>query len=131
VSNWVRNSNCFITRFTVDPARREEFVSALDELCRNADSWYDEGCYFAFHGWARNPNQWVAIAAWKSEDYINKMRQTPWWQDCQRRMLECCTEPMIMENLAGMDMDRSVFDQYPPGSSQVHMKTKSLDVVWV
>lgn len=50
MANWVRKSNCFLSRFTVDPARCDEFLAALDELCRNAEPWYDEGCYFAFHG---------------------------------------------------------------------------------
>jgi quinol monooxygenase YgiN len=128
MSSWIRTNNCFVSRFTIDPDRREEFLLALDFLCSNADHWYEEGCNFAFQGWGRNPNQWVAIASWKSEDYLNRMRQTPWFQDAQHRMLDCCTEPMTMEQFSGMDHDRTVFDRYPVGSSQVHMKTKSLEV---
>lgn len=128
---WQRDANCFLTRFRVDPKRREEFLEALEELARNAADWYEEGCNFAFHGWSRNPNEWVAIASWKSEDYVNRMRQTPWFQDCQQRMLECCTDAMVMEEFSGMNCDRSVFDQYPAGSSQVHAKTKTLDVIFV
>lgn len=129
-SKWVRDANCFLSRFTVDPERRAEFLSALDELAGNAANWYDEGCNFAFHGWGRNPNEWVAIASWKSEDYVNKMRQTAWYKDTQQRMLECSSHPMIMEQFSGMNVDRSVFDRYPAGSSQVHMKTKTLDVIF-
>jgi quinol monooxygenase YgiN len=131
MAKWQRDANCFISRFTVDPRRRDEFLTALEELASNAESWYEEGCHFAFHGWARNPNQWVAIASWKSEEFVNKMRQEPWYKDTQQRMLECSSEAMIMEQISGMNCDRSVFDQYPAGSSQVHMKTKSLDVVFL
>jgi quinol monooxygenase YgiN len=132
VAKWQRDANCFITRFTVDPARRDEFLAALDELCRNAELAYEEGCNFAFHGWGRNPNQWVAVASWKSEDFVNKrVRQMPWFADTQRRMLACCTEPMVMEQLSGMNIDRSVFDQYPAGSSHVHQKTSNLDVIFI
>ena len=59
-SRWVRDDNCFLSRFTVDPARRDEFMRAFEELARNAEAWYDEGCNFAFHGWGRNPNEFVA-----------------------------------------------------------------------
>lgn len=128
---WQRDANCFITRLTVDPERREEFLIAVGELSKHAEDWYEEGCNFAFHGWSRNPNEWIAIASWKSEDYVNRMRQTDWFRDTQQRMLDCCTSAMIIEQFSGMDVDRSVFDQYPAGSSQVHMKTKTLDVVFV
>jgi quinol monooxygenase YgiN len=131
MTKWLRQSNCFLSRFNVDPARRTEFIGVLDELCANAEQWYEDGCYFAFQGWARDPNQWVAIASWKSEEYLNKMRETPWFKDCQLRMLECCTGEMVMEQFHGMENDRKVFDTYPVGSSKVHMKTKSLDVVFV
>ena len=46
-------------------------------------------------------------------------------------MLDCCTGAMVMEQFNGMDVDRSVFDVYPTGSSKIHMKTTSLDVVFV
>ena len=127
---WERESNCFISRFTVDPAKRAKFLEAFNELAENASEWYEEGCNFGFHGWGRDPNEFVAIASWKSEDFVNRMRQTDWFQDTQARMLECCTGPMIMEQYSGMNRDRSVFDQYPAGSSQVHAKTKTLDVIF-
>ncbi len=131
MSPWIRSPNTFISRFTVDPDRREEFLEALEELCSHAEEWYKEGCHFAFQGWARDPNQWVAIACWKSEDYLDRMRATDWFMETQMRMLDCCTQAMVMEQISGMDHDRDVFERYPKGSSQVHTKTKSLDVVFV
>ena len=131
MSMWQRDANCFLTRLTVDPDRREEFLTAVEALSTHAADWYEEGCNFAFHGWSRDPDVWVAIASWKSEDYVNRMRQTEWFKDCQQRMLECCTDAMIMEQFNGMNVDRSVYDQYPAGSSQVHMKTITLDVIFI
>ncbi|WP_340317937.1 putative quinol monooxygenase [Rhizorhabdus argentea] len=131
MGTWERDANCFVSRFKVDPAKRAEFLEALDELARNAVPWYEEGCNFAFHGWGRDPNEWVAIASWKSEEFVNRMRQTDWYKDTQQRMLECSTGSMIMEQFSGMNVDRSVFDEYPAGSSQVHMKTHTLDVVFL
>ena len=130
-STWFRQSNCFLSRFNVEPSRREEFVSALMELCGHAEEWYEQGCHFAFQGWARDANQWVAIAAWKSEDILMRMRETAWFKDCQLRMLDCCSGAMVMEQFNGMNVDRSVFDTYPTGRSKVHMKTTSLDVVFI
>ena len=130
MAKWLRKNNCFISRFTVDPNRRDEFIAALDELCVHAEDWYEKGCTFAFQGWSRNPNEWVAIASWNPETYLNEMRATEWFKDCQMRMLACCTDTMIMENIAGMDEVRTIFDIQPAGSSKVHMKTKSLDVIF-
>jgi quinol monooxygenase YgiN len=127
---WVQESNCFLSRFPVEPARRGDFLAALDELLAFAGSIYDEHCNFAFQGWSRDPNEWVAIASWKSEDILAWLRTTPEFQRAQARMLECCNGPMIMENFNGMKMDRSAYDLYPAGSSTVHMKSGDLDVIW-
>jgi quinol monooxygenase YgiN len=131
MANWVQDANCFVSRFHVDPARRDEFVTALNELLAFAGPWYEEGCNFAFHGWARDPNVWVAIASWKDEEILQRLRQAPVWQDTQRRMLAACDKPMVMEQFAGMKRDRSVFDLYPAGASKVHQTTENLGVVWL
>lgn len=129
--SWVQNANCFLSRYTVEPDRRAEFVAALNELLEFAGPWYEEGCNFAFHGWARNPNQWVAIASWKSEEILARLRETPEFQDITVRMLDCCSEAMTMEEFSGMKADRSVFDMYPPGRSEVHLPSGAKDVVFL
>jgi quinol monooxygenase YgiN len=129
--SWVQNANCFLSRYTVHLHRRAEFEAALGELLDFADSWYREGCNFAFHGWARDPNQWVAIASWKSEEILARLRDTPEFQDITVRMLDCCSEAMTMEEFSGMQVDRSVFDTYPAGRSQVHLPSGALDVVFL
>lgn len=128
---WVHDSNCFLSRYQVDPARRDEFIAAVNELFAFAGPWYDEGCNFAFQGWSRNPDEWVAIASWKTEDILARLRVTSQFRDITTRMLSCCTGAMTMEEFAGMKQDRSVFDLYPPGRSQVHLPSGSLDVVFL
>jgi quinol monooxygenase YgiN len=57
--------------------------------------------YFHVLRLARNPNEFVIAASWKSEKYINQnLRRQPWFKDTQARMLDCCTGPMIMGQLA-------------------------------
>lgn len=129
--SWYHESNCFLARYQVDPARREEFLAALDEMFAFAKPWYDENAHFAFHGWARDPNTWIVIAAWKNEEVLERLRKEPVWRDTSMRMLDCCTAPMIIEQFSGMKVDRSVFDIYPAGQSEVHPGTKSLGVTFV
>lgn len=129
--SWVQNANCFLSRFTVHPERRDEFVAALSDLLEFAGPWYEEGCNFAFHGWARNPNQWVAIASWKSEDILARLRETREFQSITARMLDCCSEDMTMEEFSGMKVDRSVFDTYPQGRSEVHLPSGDVGVAFL
>lgn len=127
---WVQDANCFISRYTVDPARRDEFLGAFADLLTFAGKFYDEDCNFAFHGWGRDPNEWVAIASWKSEEILARLRADPQFQEATLRMLGCCSAPMIMESFAGMTKDRSVFDLYPTGRSRAHAMTREVEVIW-
>ena len=86
---------------------------------------------FAFHGWARNPNQWVAIASWKSEEILARLRETPQFQSATARMLACCAQDMTMEEFSGMKVDRSVFDTYPLGRSEVHLPSGDVGVAFL
>ena len=97
---WFHDSNCFLARYPVDPARREEFLSALNDMFAMAQPWYEEHAHFAFHGWARDPNTWVVIAAWKNEEILERLRKDPDWQKHSVRMLDCCTGPMIIEQFS-------------------------------
>ena len=128
---WVHDANCFVSRYNVDPAKRDDFLAAVDDLLAFAGPWYEEGCNFAFQGWARDPNQWVAIASWKTEEILERLRLTPEFQDATTRMLACCTGSMTMEEFAGMKKDRSVFDLYPAGKSEVHLSSGTLDVIFL
>jgi hypothetical protein len=130
MAKWVHDANCFLSRYSVDPLRRNEFLAALDDLLAFAEAIYEEHCNFAFQGWSRNPNEWVAIASWKSEEILHWLRLQPEFQKATVAMLSCCSGPMVMENFSGMKKDRGVFDVYPEGTSQVHLPAQSLDVIW-
>jgi hypothetical protein len=130
MSKWVHHSNCFVARYSVAPDRRADFIAAVQEIFDFAEKIYDEHCNFAFQGWGRDPNQWVAIASWKNEEILGWLRTQEVFMKASVKMLECCDAPMVMENFAGMKKDRSVFDIYPEGKSQVHLPAGALDVVW-
>lgn len=116
---WIRDRNCFSTRFKLHPDKHQEFMQALNDLCDFAEPYYRRGCAFAFQGYARDPNEFVIFASW-DEDVVRELRATEEFQRCNQRMMDCCVEPVIMEQFSGAEKDRSIFDQYPPGSSQVH-----------
>jgi quinol monooxygenase YgiN len=116
---WIRDRNCFSTRFHVDPARREEFLQTFTDMCATAARYYDRGCKFAFQGWARDPNEFVVFASW-DEDVVRELRADPDFKRLTAALLDCCDAPNIMEQYSGMNIDRSIFDAYPAGESSVH-----------
>ncbi|MUL65978.1 hypothetical protein BOO86_15990 [Mycobacterium sp. CBMA 234] len=119
-SPWIRDRNCFSARFKIDPERRAEFAAAFDALCAFAEPFYRRGCAFAFQGWARDPNEFVVFASW-DEDVVRELRTTNEFQTHNQQMMDCASEPVIMEQFSGMNTDRSVFTTYPAGASRVHV----------
>lgn len=118
-SPWIRDRNCFSARFKLEPARREQFATAFDALCTFAEPFYRRGCAFAFQGWARSPNEFVVFASW-DEDVVRELRATKEFQTYNQRMMDCASEPVIVEHFSGMNTDRSIFTSYPVGASQAH-----------
>lgn len=116
---WTRDRNMFSVRWKVDPARRQEFLDLFEKVCAQARSFYERGCVFAFQGWARDPNEFVVFASW-DDDVAAELRLVPEFQEFNRKLLDCCTEPVIMEQFSGMDRDRSIFDAFPAGVSSAH-----------
>ena len=130
MSAWIRDRNCFSSRFKINPAKRAQFEMAFEQLCTFAKPFYDRGCAFAFQGWARDPNEFVVFASWE-EAVVQELRATPEFQRCNTAMLDCCDGPMIMEQYSGMHNDRSVFDSYPQGNSHVHIPGKLQEVIFL
>lgn len=127
---WCRDRNLFSTRFRIDPARREEFLTAFEELCEAATSFYERGCAFAFQGWARDPNEFVVFASW-DEKVVAELRATSAFQSCNQRMMDCCSGPVIMEQYSGLEKDRGIFDAYPAGKSSVHKPGKEQEFIFL
>src|SRR5579859_2609915 len=101
MAKWIRDRNCFSTRFAVDPAKRQEFIAALDALSEFAAPFYERGCAFAFQGWARDPNEFVVFASW-DEAVVGELRATQEFQNFNRRMMDCCLGPVTMEQFSGL-----------------------------
>lgn len=118
-SPFTRDRNLFLVRWKVDPARREEFLDLFEGVCEQAKPFYYRGCAFAFQGWARDPNEFVVVASW-DEDVAMELRGVPEFQEYNRKLLDCCSEPVQMEQFSGMNRDRSIFEAFPVGESTVH-----------
>ena len=129
MAKWIRDRNCFLTRFEVDPTRRQEFVDALDGLCAFSAPYYDRGCAFAFQGWARDPNEFVVFASW-DENVVGELRATKEFQDFNRQMMDCCLGPVTMEQFSGLNKDRGIFDAYPAGASKVHLPGRAQEYIF-
>ena len=129
MSNWTRDRNCFVSRHHIDPDKREAFIDLVEELLVFAKPYYDRGCAFAFQGWGRDPNEWVAIASW-DEDVVQELRATPEFQRINAGMLDCCTGPVILEQFSGMKTDRGIFERYPAGTSKVHRPGKIQELIF-
>ena len=126
---WIRNRNCFSSRFKIDPTKRAQFEKVFEQLCKFARPFYDRGCVFAFQGWARDPNEFVVFASW-DEAVVQELRATPEFRRFNADLLDCCVGPMLMEQFSGMEKDRSVFDIYPAGHSQMHSHGKVHEVIF-
>lgn len=116
---WTRDRNMFSTRFHVDPNMREQFLKTFLQMCDTCRPYYDRGCKFAFQGWARDPNEFVVFASW-DETVVQELREVPEFKRLTAALLDYCDAPNVMEQYSGMDIDRSVFDIYPAGTSSVH-----------
>lgn len=123
MARWVQDRNIFLTRHKIDPARKEEFLKIFSELLLSAEPFYDQGCSFAFHGFSRDPDEFIVIASW-DEEVASRLRGTPEWQDAMRKMHDCLVEPMSFEYFAGWKTDRSIFKSFEPGKSKVHLSGK-------
>ena len=119
--------SAFICRFTVDPARRQEFIDTFTSLWTQYIDTMEEHCNFAYYGWGRDPNQLFCVESWKSEEAMNLVRADPRFQDLVGKMILCCSAPMNLQILSGLEADRSVFDLYPEGKSERHPSADGLE----
>ncbi len=112
--------NLFISRWTIDPAKREEFLAIFNELYTAAQDLLARETTAYHYGWCRNQNEFVAIEAWKNEGTVAALRQSPEFKEIFTRMMACATAPMRMELITDLSDERSVFAMHPAGRSTVH-----------
>ncbi|MGK2908221.1 MAG: putative quinol monooxygenase [Sphingobium sp.] len=112
--------NLFISRWTIDPDKREAFLAIWDGLWRAHAGAIEVMTHFVYYGWGRDPNQLVVMESYRDEAVVTELRKDEGFKQAVRAMLDCCSAPMTMELLSGLDGDRSIFDLYPAGPSAVH-----------
>ncbi|RJG03197.1 hypothetical protein [Noviherbaspirillum sedimenti] len=113
-------SSAFISRFHVDPKRKDEFVRIFDSLWKPHLDFMNEQCNFVFYGWDRDEHIFYAIESYKDEELLKELRKSGVFQTQVSQLMDCCNAPMEMELARGMDSDRSCFDFYKRGPSEVH-----------
>ena len=119
----VTQSNLFVSKYTIKPGKRDEFLAIFNPLWQGAMAFMEENCHFVFYGFGRDPNVLVAIESYKSEDAVAAIRKTDAFAEIVAKMLDLCSAPMTIENFSGLDMAPDVFALYPAGKSAVHPAT--------
>lgn len=123
--------NLFISRWTIDPAKRSRFLEVWDGLWRGHADAIEAMTHFVYYGWSRDPDQFVAIESYRDESIVTELRKNEAFRDAVRTMLDCSSAPMTMELLSGMEGNRSIFDLYPAGRSTVHPDDGRVPVVFL
>ena len=127
----VIHANAFVSRWFVKPERRDDFIKAFNGLWSGHAEQMGEVTNFVFYGWGRDPNEFVAIESWKSEEIVNAVRQTELFKVAVANLMSMCSKQMVMEVYSPWEGDRSVFDLYPAGQSKVHPRSGDIDAVFV
>lgn len=123
--------NLFISRWTIDPAKRERFLAIWDGLWRSHADAIEVMTHFVYYGWGRDPDQFVAIESYRDESVVGEIRKNEGFRDAVRGLLDCSRAPMTMELLSGMEGNRSIFDIYPAGPSTVHPDDARVSVIFL
>lgn len=112
--------NLLISRWSIDPARREAFLEIWDGLWRAHAEMIEVMTHFVYYGWGREPNQFFALESYRDEAVVGEIRKSEGFRTSVTAMLDCCDAPMTIELLSGLEGNRSIFDIYPQGPSTVH-----------
>lgn len=126
----VTTANAFVSRWYVRPEQRADFVALFNQLWQGAAAQMGEVTNFVFYGWGRDPNEFVAIESWKSEDIVALVRESEGFKVTVAQLLSYCSQPMQMDAYSPWDGDREVFGIYPAGRSQVHPSSGDNYAVW-
>ena len=113
-------ANMFISRWQIDPKKRQEFLNIFNELLAAAKELLEREASAYHYGWSRSENEFVAIEAWKSEATVAALRQSPQFKEVFARMMACASAPMTMEIINDLAGDRTIFAAHPSGKSTVH-----------
>lgn len=126
----VTKATAFLSRWYVKPEHRDEFINLFNALWQGAAEQMKEVTNFVFYGWGRDPNEFVAIESWKSEEIVAAVREAEGFRTTVAQLLSYCSRSMVMEAYSPWEGGREVFDLYPTGFSKVHPQTKDVSVTW-
>lgn len=120
-------ASLFISRFSVAPESRDEFLKRFGELYQMSKPILDQETTVLFYGWSRS-GQYVAVESYRDEGRLNEMRDTDGFKAGFAGLMQCCDGPMTLELFSGVDMDapstahdKALFDElYPLGESRFH-----------
>jgi quinol monooxygenase YgiN len=127
----VTHGDAFVSRWTVRPEKRADFITQFNALWRDNTEIMNEVTNFVFYGWGRNPDEFVAIESWKSNEAVAAMRQSEGFKIAVAALMTCCSAPMVMELYSPWEGGREVFETYPVGDSQVHPRAGAIHAVFV
>jgi quinol monooxygenase YgiN len=126
----VINANAFVSRWFLLPEKRDEFIRLFNQLWQADVEALKQATHFVFYGWGRDPNEFVAIESWKSEEIVGELRKSDFFQQSVSGLMACCSRPMEMQIFNGMEGSRELFDLYPKGPSVVHPTSGSINAVF-
>jgi quinol monooxygenase YgiN len=113
-------ASLFVSRWFIAPEKRDEFMGIMNALIEASGEVLKEQTTLLFYGWGRDPNEFVAIESWRSEEAVNAVRGSEGFKQAVTALMGCCNKPMQMEVFTDLGNDRSVFDLYPAGKSRGH-----------
>ena len=123
-------ASLFISRYRLKPEKRDDFVRTLKAMYEGGREFIEQQTNFCFYGFGRDPDEFVAIESWKSEDVVNALRATEQFKQGFAALMSCASAPMEMEVFRDWNDDASVFDVYPRGESRVHPRVGGLPSVF-
>jgi len=126
----ITHADAFISRWTVKPEMRDDFIAQFNALWQGNTEIMGEVTNFVFYGWGRDENEFVAIESWKSNQAVSAMRQSDGFKTAVAALLACCSAPMVMELYSPWEGGREVFTTYPVGESAVHPTAGEIGAVF-
>jgi len=124
------HGNAFVSHWYVKPERRDDFIKLFNALWQGAEEQMGVLTNFVFYGWGRDPNEFVAIESWKSEEIVSEVRKSDGFKTTLLQLYDCCSKPMLMDAYSPWEGSRELFSLFPAGPSTVHPRTETMGAIW-
>jgi len=94
-------ASLFISRYRLKPEKRDDFVRTLKAMYEGGREFIEQQTNFCFYGFGRDPDEFVAIESWKSEDVVNALRATEEFKQGFTALMSCASAPMFHRSAWG------------------------------